>query len=112
MALERIRPIIFKGQIIDRGIILGKHSLNCLFKTKNSPTWARNGKLVSVLSPHKKDKLIYIPANELKPETILTINKGVLRYKVKINKIADNSVDLDLLHDFPEEESEIQTSTS
>jgi hypothetical protein len=78
MSRERIKPIMFKGQEIDRGIILGRLSFNCLFKSRNQLIWAKNGKFISALSPHKKNKIIYIPANELKPATILTINKGVL----------------------------------
>jgi hypothetical protein len=111
MARERISPIIFKGQEIDRGIILGKQSFNWLFKKKNAQIWAKNGRLISALSPHKKNKLIYIPADEIKPKTILTINKGVLRYKVKINKIHHSSVEVDLLHDVPNTDLNIQAVT-
>ena len=57
---QSLTQIKYKNKVIDTGLVIGNRKYHWLLKRKYEPCWAKNGRFISVLSPHKKFFDVYI----------------------------------------------------
>lgn len=99
----KIRTINFEQVIYNKRVeckrawIVGRRRYRWNLKRHIEPCWVKNGVFVSQLSSHKKDFLIYVPADNLKKGQKYTVQNKDIRLEFLVHSVSPSSFDCEVL---------------
>jgi len=91
-------PILYKNKPeCKRAWLIDSRQYRWELKRKYKPCWVKNGTFVSVLSQHRRNFKIYVPAKDVKAEMEYTIQNFSQRVKIKVVSVNKTSFDYEVL---------------